>query len=210
MQGGGRDVGEHLSVEALAHPETTRAVDLPDHGGPHLPPVAQGLDPLKVVGSHDGQHALLGLAGHDLERLHARLSPRNRTHVDIHADSASRRGLTGGARKAGAAEVLDPDHEPGVEEGQAGLDQPLLLEGVAHLHVGPLGLVLFIVAEPGRRQHAHTTDPVATGARSEEHGQVPCSRRPAQHEPVLGHDAQAEHVESQLAADGGHSHRVAV
>ena len=41
----------------------------------------------------------------------------------------------------GAAQVLDAGDQPRLVQGQAGLDQPLLLERVADLDAGPLGLV---------------------------------------------------------------------
>ena len=92
-------------------------------------------------GRDDGQHALLALARHDLPGLHARLAPRHGGDVDVHADAAARRGLAGGAGQPGAAEVLDPDHELRVEQLEARLDEALLLEGVAHLDAGSLGVV---------------------------------------------------------------------
>ena len=77
-----------------------------------------------------------------------------------------------------------------VEQLEARLDEPLLLEGVADLHVGSLGrLGLGVVAEPGRRQDAHPADAVAAGARPEQHGQISDPGRPAEDQAVDGQDA---------------------
>ena len=70
----------------------------------------------RSLGRDDGQHPLLALARHHLERLHARLAAGHGAHVDVHAHAAARRRLAGGAGEPGAAEVLDADDEPGVEQ----------------------------------------------------------------------------------------------
>ena len=44
-------------------------------------------------------------------------------------------------RQPGAAEVLDADDQPGVQQREAGLDQALLLERITDLHARALGLV---------------------------------------------------------------------
>ena len=62
----------------------------------------------------------------------------DRGHVEVHADAARDAVSLGRAGEARAAEVLDADHQAGVEQGQAGLDQALLLERVADLHRGAL------------------------------------------------------------------------
>ena len=107
----------------------------------------------------DGQHPLLALAGHDLPGLHALLTPGHRGDVDVHADAAPTGRLTGGAGQTGAAQVLDPDHQLGVEQFQAGLDQPLLLEGITDLHAGPLGVVGRAVLAAAKPAEASTLTP---------------------------------------------------
>ena len=74
--------------------------------------------------------------------------------------------------------------------------------------------------KPGRGQHADAADAVAAGRRAEQHGEVADAGGLAEHEPVGGQHAEAEHVhervalvglvEDDLAADGGHADRVAV
>ena len=131
--------------------------------------------------------------------------------------------LAGRAGQARPTEVLDPDHEPGVEQFQAGLDQPLLLEGVTDLDARSLGVVGLPASSPleaGRCQHAHTADAVAPGARTQQHGQVSRARGDAEHESLGRQRTHAQHVdqgilgvagiEGQLAPDGGHTDGVAV
>ena len=68
------------------------------------------------------------------------------------------------------------DDEAGVEQREAGLDQPLLLERVTDLHVGPLGRVGVGIPEAGGGQHRHAADPVA--ARCSTRAARPGCRRP--------------------------------
>ena len=90
--------------------------------------------------------------------------------VDVHADATLRRGLRRRAREAGRAEVLHADRELAVEQLEARLDQPLLLERVADLHRRALRLAAFFEAR--RREHARAADAVAAGRRAEQHREV--------------------------------------
>ena len=218
---GGRDVGQHRTAAPSRMRSRPPVGDGADDRGPHLPAPAHLLDRVAVAGGDDGEHALLALGRHHLEGLHARLAPGDDVDVDVHAHAAARRGLRRRAGEAGAAEVLDPDHQAAVEQLETRLDEPLLLEGVTHLHARPLGVVaVAVLAEGGRGQHAHAADPVAPGGRAEQHGQVPLAGGRPEHEALDGQDPEAQHVdervagvaggEGELAADGGHAHRVAV
>ena len=216
----GRHVGQHVAVRAVEDPQAAPGGDRADHRGGDLPPVADGQQLVEVLGLDDRQHPLLALAGEHLERLHARLALGDLGHVDVHAHPAPAGRLAGGAREPGAAEVLDADHEVGVEHLEAGLDEPLLLERVTHLDARPLGRVGVVAAEPRRRQHRHPADAVAPGGRPEQHGEIADTGGPAEHEPLDRQDAEAENVhqrvvliglvEHDLAAHGGDAHRVAI
>ncbi len=106
--------------------------------------------------------------------FHTRLTPGNRRHVDVHADTAARCGLAGGARETGTTQVLDADNQALVQQLEACLDQALLLERIANLNARPLVAVVCL-GEAGRGQHAHTSDAVTTGAGAQQDGQVPDS-----------------------------------
>ena len=141
-----RHVGQHRAVHAVTDAQAPAAGGVgrghrADDGGPHLPLGADGGHGRPRLGRDDGEHALLALARHHLPRLHALLAPRHGGDVHVHADAAAPRRLARGAGEPGAAEVLDPDHELRVEQLQARLDQALLLEGIAHLDAGSLGVV---------------------------------------------------------------------
>ena len=74
------------------------------------------------------------------------------------------------------------------------------LEWVAHLHARPLGgVVVALLGEPGRGQHAHPADAVAPGGGPEQDGQVALAGGRAQHEALLGHDPHAQHVHQGIA-----------
>ena len=100
---------------------------------------------------------------------------------------------------------------------QAGLEQELLGEGVAHLHLGPAGvgvLAQLLAGEGG------PVDAVAPGARAHRHQRVAVSVSLAPDELFALHDAQAHHVDDRialvaavevgLAAEVGDAHAVAV
>ena len=220
MQRRRRHVGQDLAVEPVEDAQLAARGDGADHRGDDLPPLADGEDRVEVAGLDDGQHALLALAGHDLERRHARLALGHLGHVDVHPDPAAAGRLAGGAGEPGPAQVLDPDHQAGVEHLEARLDEALLLERVAHLHAGSLGRVVLVLAEAGGRQHRHATDAVASRGRPEEDREVADTRRPAEHQPLDGEDAEAENVhqrvvlirlvEDRLTPDGRHPDRVAI
>ena len=138
--------------------------------------------------------------------------------VDVHARAGLGRGLRRRARQARGAEVLHSDREAGVEQREARLDEPLLLERITDLHRRALGLRALV--EAGRREDARAADAVATGRRAEQHREVALALGPGEHEAVLGQQPEAEHVdervvavavvEDDLAADGRHADRVAV
>ena len=121
----------------------------------------------------------------------------------------------------GAAEVLDADDEAGVEQREARLDQPLLLERVADLHARALVGVGSSSPKPGRRQHADAADAVATGRRAEQHRQVADARSPGRARAARSAARPRQStltsglsgvglVEHDLAADGRHADGVAV
>ena len=85
--------------------------------------------------------------------------------------------------RPGRAEVLHADREPALEQLEARLDQPLLLERVADLHRRPL--LLRARLEAGRREHARAADAVATGRRAEQHREVAGPVGAGEHEPFV-------------------------
>src|SRR5690606_24687958 len=131
-----------------------------------LPLLADGEEHVEVPRLDDGQHPLLALADHDLEGLHALLADVDLREPQVHPDPALGGGLAGGAGDAGGPEVLDADDEAGVEDLQAGLDEALLLERVAHLDAG--SLLLVALPEPGGGEDAGAADPVAPGGGAEQ------------------------------------------
>ena len=203
-----RHVGQHRAVAAedaqppaVGHP--------PDDGGPHLPPVADGEPPRRgrrarrwpasAPGSRDVMTSNGSMPG----------SRRGTAATSTSMPMPARLAVSLVAHgQPGAAEVLDADDEAGVEQGQARLDEPLLLERIADLHARPLGLV-GAVAEPGAGQHAHAADAVAPGGRAEQHGQVALAAGLAEHEPVGGQHAEAQHVHERVAAVGLVEHDLA-
>ena len=134
--------------------------------------------------------------------FHAGLAPRHGRHVDVHADATAGGGLAGGTGQARSAEVLDADHEPLVEQGEARLDEALLLEGVAHLDAGPL-VAVGLLGEARRGEDTDAPDAIAARGGTQQHRQVADARGLAEHQTVGGEQAQAQHVDERIAPIGG-------
>ena len=65
------------------------------------------------------------------------------------------------------------------------------------------------LAEAGAGQHAHPADAVAPGAGPEQHGEVALAAGLAEHQPVGGQHAEAQHVHERVAAVGLVEHHLA-
>ena len=88
------------------------------------------------------QHALLRFGEHDLVGRHAGFALRHAVEIDLDADSAAAAHLAGGAGEAGGAHVLNADDGAGLHRFEAGFEQQLFQERIAHLHVGALLLAI--------------------------------------------------------------------
>ncbi len=211
-------LGDRPVEHAVVDPEATGGGHPADHRGPDLPPLAEGQDLVEVLRRHDGQHPFLALGDHDLHRVHPWLPAQHAGDVDVHPHAALGRRLRRGAGQPAGAEVLHADGQTGVEEGQAGLDELLLLERVADLDRRALVGRRFV--EPGRGQDAGAADAVAPGGGTEQHGKVAFALGPGQHETAFRQDAEAENVhqgisavagvEDDLTAHGRHADRIAI
>ena len=139
--------------------------------------------------------------------LIAVLAARHGRDVDVHAEPGPRSGLARRAGEPGAAEVLDADDEAGVEQGEAGLDEPLLFVGIADLNARPLvGVAVSPApspAEAGRGEHAHPADPVAARERPEQHGEIAFAGRRASTRRSIGQHAEAEHIDERIVSVTG-------
>ena len=89
------------------------------------------------------------LAEHDLVRRHAGFALRDAVQFDLDADFAAAAHFAGGAGEAGGAHVLNADDGAGLHGFEAGFEQQLFHERIAHLHVG--ALLLGFLGELGAR-----------------------------------------------------------
>ena len=144
--------------------------DLADHGGEHVPPLADRQELRDVVGPHDRAHPLLRLAGEDLRGRHAGGPERNGGEVDAHAAVARAGQLGGGAGQARPAEVLDADDQARLDQLEAALDEHLLRERVADLH----GRELLACRLLGRRRRRRSRWPARRRRRCR---RARCARR---------------------------------
>ena len=113
-EGGDRHVAHGLPVAQHADPPAVG--DGADGRAADLPLLADGQRVLEVVGLEDAEHALLRLADHHLEGLHAGLAQRHLGDVDVdpHAALGGHLGCRGG--QPGGAEVLQRHEQPALEQ----------------------------------------------------------------------------------------------
>ena len=121
------------------------------------------------------------------------------------------------ARQAGSAHVLNADDRVGLHQLEARLEQQLLHERIADLHVGTLLGRLLVEL---RRRHGRAVDAVAAGLRADVDDGIPGARGLPMTSASAFADPEAEHVdervagvavvEHDLAADGRDADAVAV
>ena len=129
----------------------------------------------------------------------------------MHATTAGGREFRCGAGQPGTTEVLDADDELVRVQLEAGFDEHLLGERIAHLNRGkllaaPTGLV---TVEGLRREHGHATDAVETRSCTEQNDLVTQARRERQVHVLDPHDAGTQSVEQRVTGVGGVEHRLA-
>ena len=144
--------------------------NLADHRALELPAGTQRLHLGEATRLDAGEHALLRLRDHDLERLHVGLAQRHLGEIELDADRAARCHLRRRRGEAGGAEVLQADEDVVTHELERGLDQALLHVGIADLD----GRALVIAARVDvlRGEHRGAADAVAAGARTEQDDEV--------------------------------------
>ena len=146
-----------------------------DGRGGELPLGADRLDLLHPPGLGHHQHPLLRFGEQDLVRRHPGFARRHQSGVDLDADAAARRHLGARAGETGGAHVLDGDDQTRGDQLQAGLEQQLLGERVAHLDLRPACLALLGQLLGGE---AGAVDAVASGARADREEHVADAVRP--------------------------------
>ncbi len=140
-----------------------------------------------------------------------------RPGVDLHAHAAARRHLGARAGEAGGTHVLDRDDESGRDELEAGLQQQLLGERIAHLDLRPPRLALLAQLLGGE---ARAVDAVPAGPGPDAEQYVAHARRRRADQVGLLQQAHAHGVDERvpgvalgkadLAAERGHADAVAV
>ena len=204
-------------VAAVVDPGASVAGGLADDGGGEAPAVEDAADAALAAPLDDDEHPLLGLGEHDLVGGHARLAPGHLGDVDLQAEPALGGGLDGGAGEAGRAEILHGEHLRQSGGLEAGLDEALFEEGIAHLHGGAQLLRLLEGAggKPGR-----TVDAVAARLRADEDDGVAGTPGGRGDKIVVAEESDAHRVdegifavgvvEEDLAPDVGDAEAVAV
>ena len=133
------------------------------------------------------------------------------------ADAAARAHLAGRAGQPGGAHVLNADDGAGLHGFEAGFEQKLFQERIAHLHVGPLRFGIFAEFLAG---HGGAVNAVASGFRADVDHRIAVARSLGIENLVAPDQAQSERVHQRiagvarlelgLAAEVGHAETVAV
>ncbi len=152
--------------------------------------------PLAPLLRHE-QHALLRLGEHHLVSGHPGLALRDLLNVDLDAGARARPHLGGRAGESGRAHVLDADHGAGGEGFQAGLEQHLLHERVAHLDGGPAFLAPLPELGGG---HGRAVDPVPSRLGAHVEDGVAHALRAAKEDLARFHEPEAEGVHQRVLA----------
>jgi hypothetical protein len=152
------------------------------------------------------QHALLRLRQHDLVRRHAGLALGNLVEFNGDAQVSARAHLAGAAGKPGRAHILNAENRARLHHFQAGFEQQLFEEWVAHLHVGPLLFGAFGKLFAG---HGGPVDAVAASLRSDVKNRVADTFGLGVENFIRAHQAQSEGVQQGIAAVAGLEARLA-
>ena len=210
-----RQIGLHLPAQR--HDEAVLGDRLAHHGEIEVPLVEHRPRLRLLLRPQHHQHPLLALGQHHLVGGHPRLAHRHPVEVEPDPEVPLVPHLHRRAGQPRRAHVLDRDDRAGRHQLQARLHQPLLGEGVAHLHRRPL--LLDRGVELGRR-HGRPADPVPPGLRPEIDHRHPHARgrrvedgiglREPRREGVDQAVAVVGRMEPELAADGRHPEGVPV
>ena len=164
-------------------------------------PLGEDVDDLLLAAFlSDEQHALLGFGQHDLVGGHTGLALGDEVELDAHAEFAARSHFAGGAGEAGGAHVLDAEDCSGLHGFEAGLEEQLLEEGVAHLDVGALLLGALGELLGG---HGGAVDAIAAGLGSDIEDGISNPCRFCIKDLVFADEAEGEGVEERVSGVAG-------
>ena len=215
-QSGDRNTDDFLSPPQRAEQAVIRdfsndnGLEVP--GGEHVP------DCLFTALLGNNQHPLLGLGQQQLIGRNTGFAGRDRIQVQDDTGLAPVGHFHRRAGQAGGPHVLNPDNQVLLHEAEAGLDQNILGERVAHLN-GRAELFGLVVKFP-RGQQAGAVNAVPAGARADIDDRITHPRRGGPKNPIGRGDAQGKGidqdiaviagVEIHLAADGRHTDTIPV
>ena len=149
----------------------------------------------------DEQHALLRFGEHDLVGGHAGSRAAGTRSSSIETPSSPLRAhLAGGAGEAGGAHILNAEDGAGLHGFEAGFEEELFEEGVAHLDVG--ALLLGALGELFRR-HRGAVDAVAASLGADVEDGVADAGGGRVKDLVVADEAEGEGVEQRVAGVAG-------
>ena len=117
-------------------------------------------------------------------------------HVDLDAGPTSRTHFTGGAGQTRGPHILHADEGVGLHQLEAGLEQQLLHERIAHLHRRAFLRGLLVEF---RGCHRRAVNAVASGLRANVIDRIADARRASFHQGIRRRNAEAHDVDQGIA-----------
>ena len=137
---------------------------------------------------------------HHLVGGHAGFALRDMIEVHLEADSAACAHLAAGRGEAGGAHVLNADDGSGLHGFEAGFEEQLLHEWIAHLDIRPLLLGAFLELLAG---HGRAVDAVAPGLGSDIYDRVADAGRLGVEDLVAAHQTERKSIHQRIAGIAG-------
>ena len=210
-----RQIGHHLA--AVLHHEPLGRRGVSDDGEVETPFAENVFRFFFLLRLEHHEHALLALGQHHLVGAHPGFAGRHLVELQRHAEIALGAHLDSRTGQPRRAHILDGDDAALLHDFEAGFEQQLLRERIAHLHGRTF--LLGIVVEL-RRRHRRAVDAVAAGLGAEiDDRHVDARRRRVENLVGLGEAhrhgvdevvAVVARVEARLSGHRRHAERIAI
>ena len=201
LRGQGRDRNANDLLSPPRRAEQTIVRDLPNDDRLEVPDGKHVLDGLFTALLGDDQHPLLGFGQQQLIGSNTGFAGRDGVQVQDDTGLAPVGHFHRRAGQAGGPHVLNPDNQVLLHEAEAGLDQDILGERVAHLDGRP---ELFgLVVEFPRGQQARAVNAVPAGARAHIDDRIAHARGRRPKNPVGRGNAQGKGIDQDIAVIAG-------
>ena len=189
-----RNFGGNGAVIAHAHHAVVG--DATDLRARHIPFVENLAHDFFFSTFHDDQHSLLRFAQQNFVRRHAWFALGHFREIDFHARSAAARGFAGRAGQSRRAHVLNAGDGIRREQFEAGLQEQLFFERIAHLHGWPIFARFFRQLARSKSGAGQT---IASRFRADVKDRIADAARGAACELFVPQDAKTKNIYERIA-----------